>query len=107
MMVEYTYQVESVLDWGCVVHWSEEMMFEGQDHHLLQKSIAHQELLAGTTDVSVAVFDSHSGESSLLHLKGNAFLKNEVNLSLLGWMDTSVHCGSENIETLVSDFVHH
>jgi hypothetical protein len=74
---------------------------------LFQESVAHQELLGGTTDVSIAMLDSHTGESSLLNLKGNASSKVEGNLGLLGWMNTWVHGSCEDIETLVSDFVDH
>jgi hypothetical protein len=66
-----TSQVERVLDWGCIVHWSEEMVLESQDDNLFEQFVSHQELLRGTTDVSVTMLESHSCESSLLHLEGN------------------------------------
>ena len=54
-----------------IVHWSEEVVLDGQDNDLLEKLVSHEELLARTRDVSVAVLESHTGESSLLHLEGN------------------------------------
>lgn len=107
MIRKYTYQVETVLDWGCVVHWSEEMVLQGQNNNLFHELISHEELLGGTTDVSVSVFKSHSSESSLLNLHGNASIQIHIDLDLLGWMDTGVHGCGENVVTLVSDFVHH
>ena len=47
------------------------MFFDSQDHGLLQELVAHQKLLAGSRDVSIAVLDSHASESSLLHLEGD------------------------------------
>ena len=89
------------------MHWSEEMMFQSKNDDLLQKTIAHQELLSGTTDVSVTVLESHSCESSLLDLEGNASSQVKVDLSFLSWVHTCVGSSSEDVETLVSDSVDH
>ena len=45
---ESTSEVEGVLDWGCVVHWSEEMVFQSQYDDLLQQLVSHQELFSGS-----------------------------------------------------------
>ena len=39
-------QIERVLDWGSVMHRSEEMVLKGQDNNLLEKLVSHQELFA-------------------------------------------------------------
>ena len=102
-----TYDVEGVLDWRLVVQWSEEVVFNREDNTLLQQFVAHQELLACTRDVPVSVLNSHTSESSLLHLKGHQSSQVETNLSFLGWMNTWVSSGSENVEALVSDLKDH
>ena len=89
------------------MHWSEEMVFEGKNNNLFKKSITHQELLGGTTHVSVSVLDSHTGESGLLNLDGYVLGQIQVDLDLSGWVNTWVHGGGEDVETLVSDFVDH
>ena len=104
---QVTYEVEGVLNWGSVMHWSEEMVLKSKNDNLFEESVSHEELLGGTTDVSVSVLQSHTGESSLLDLKGDASGQVEVDLSLLGWMDSWVHGGSEDIEASVSDFINH
>ena len=56
------------------MHWSEEMMLEGQDNDLFKKFVAHQELFARSRDVSVSVLKSHTSESSLLELSSYVFV---------------------------------
>ena len=104
---DITYQVEGVLNWRLVVHWSEEVVLDTEDGKLFEESVTHQELLGGTRDVSVTVLQSHSSESGLLYLESNASSQVEVDLSLLGWMNTRVHGGRENVEAFVPDFVDH
>ena len=69
-----TYEVEGIFDWRSVVHWSEEMVLEGQDNDLFKKFVAHQELFARSRDVSVSVLKSHTSESSLLELSSYVFV---------------------------------
>lgn len=102
-----TYKVEGVLNWGCVVHWSEEVVLKSKNNNLFEELITHQELLGGTRNVSVAVLNSHTCESGLLNLKGDALGNIELNLGFLSWMDSWVHGSSEDIETLVSEFIDH
>ena len=45
-MILCTYDVERVLNWRSVVHRSEEMMLNREDHALLQEFVTHHELLA-------------------------------------------------------------
>ena len=106
-MIYCTYEVEGVLDWGGVVHWSEEMVFEGENDNLLEKSISHHELLGGTRDVSVVVEESHTGVSRDLDLKGQMSLHSNIHVGLLGWEHANTIGTSEVIEALVSDFVNH
>ena len=47
-MIKVTYQVERVLDWGLIVHWSEEVGLESHNNNLLEHLISHKELLAGS-----------------------------------------------------------
>ena len=54
-----TYQIECLLNWSIVVHWSEEVLSNGQDHYLFKEAISHHKLLSGTRDVSVVVKNSH------------------------------------------------
>ena len=83
------------------------MVFDGEDDDLLQKLVAHQELLAGSRDISVTVLDSHAGETSLLHLEGDKSRQIHGDLCFLGWVHTWVGSGSENIETFVTNLVDH
>ncbi len=83
------------------------MVLQGKDAHLLQKLVSHKELLGCSRDVSVAVLDSHASESGLLDLEGDAPGEVHVDLSLLGGVDAGVSSGSEDVEALVSNLVHH
>ena len=40
-----TYEIEVVFDWGGVVHWSKEVMFQSQNAHLFEETVTHKELL--------------------------------------------------------------
>lgn len=88
------------------MHWSEEVILEGEGDNLLEESIAHEELLGSTADVSVSVHQSHAGEPGLLHLEGNAFGQVQVDLGL-SLVDSRVRGSGENVEAPVSDFVDH
>ena len=83
------------------------MLFDSQDHGLLQELVAHQKLLAGSRDVSVSVLDSHASKSSLLHLEGYKSCEIEADLGLLGWMDTWVGGSGKDVEALITDLVYH
>ena len=39
-------QIERVLDWRGVVHWSEEMILKSQNDNLFKQLVTHQKLLA-------------------------------------------------------------
>ena len=53
------------------------------------------------------MLNSHSGVSGLLDLDGNTLFEIKCDLSLSGSMHSWVGGSSENVETLVSDFVDH
>lgn len=89
------------------MHGSEEVLFDSEDDGLLQELVAHQKLLAGTGDVSVAVLDTHAGEPCLLHLERNETGQIKSGFSFLCWMDTWVGCSSPDIKALITDLVHH
>jgi hypothetical protein len=105
--MQITYDVEGVLDWRCVVHGSEEVFLDRKNDGLLQKLVAHQELLARTGNVSVAVLDTHAGEPCLLHLERNESGQIKSSLGFLGWVDTGVCGSSPDIKALITDLVHH
>ena len=83
------------------------MMLKVKDVVLLHESVAHEESLAWTGDVSVTMLESHAGESSLLNLKGDDSGQVEMDLSLLFTMHSWVRGGGEDIEACVSDFINH
>ena len=57
---ERAYEEESGLDGSLVVHRSEIVLFDLQNHQLLKDLVAHEELLASTGDVSVVMKKSHA-----------------------------------------------
>ena len=59
------------------------MLLQGEDDGLLKKLITHQELLCGSGDISISVLESHTGESSLLHLDGDVSGQVELGFSFL------------------------
>ena len=58
-----TYQKEGLLNRRLVVHGSEIVFFDSEDHKLFEKSITHHKLFAGTRDVPVVMEKPHSGVS--------------------------------------------
>ena len=82
-------------------------MLEGKDDGLFEELVAHKELLGSTRNVSIAVLDSHTGESSLLDLHSDVLGEVEHGLNLLGRMNSRVGGGSEDVEALVTDLVNH
>ena len=102
-----TYDVEGVFDWGLVVHGSEEVVLDREDHALLEELVAHQELLAGSGNIPVSVLNPHASESGLLDLQGDETGQVQADLGFLGWVDTWVSCCGENVEALVSYLVDH
>lgn len=58
-------------------------MFQCEDDGLLEELISHQELLCGSGDISISVLESHTSESSLLHLDGNVSSQIELGFSFL------------------------
>ena len=103
----YTYDVERILNWGCIVHWSKEVVFQRKDHSLFKEFITHQKLLTGTRNVSVRVFDAHTSVSSLLDLESHSFCEIDGDLNLLSWVNTRIGSSSENVKALVPDFEDH
>jgi hypothetical protein len=53
------------------------------------------------------VQDPHASEPGDVHLHGYVLGQVSVDLGLLGWMHSGVDCGSEVVESFVSDFVDH
>jgi hypothetical protein len=102
-----TYNVETVLNGRSVVERSEEVLFNGKDHKLLENLVPHHELLGGSRDVSVVVEDSHTSISGDMDLHGDVPLEVSVDLSLLGGMHSGVESSHCVVEALVSDFVNH
>ena len=107
LLIFITYEEEGVLNGGLVVHRSEIVLFDLQDHKLFKELITHKELLGGTWDVSVVVEDSHTGISSNLNLKSQVSLHGDVDIGLLGREDTDAIGTSEVIEAFVSEFINH
>ena len=66
-----TNQVEGLLDRGIVVHWSEEVFSDGQDHNFFKEAISHHELFCCTRDVSVVMEDSHCRVASDMRLQND------------------------------------
>ena len=106
-VVLITYEEEGVLNGGLVVHRSEIVLFNLQDHKLFKEPVAHHELLGGTRDVSVVVEDSHTSVSRDLDLKGQVSLHSNIDVGLSGRENTNTIGTGEVIEALVSDFVNH
>tara|TARA_B110000046_G_C12833744_1_gene330548 strand:+ start:551 stop:700 length:150 start_codon:yes stop_codon:yes gene_type:complete len=48
LLIFITYEEEGVLNGGLVVHRSEIVLFDLQDHKLFKELITHKELLGGT-----------------------------------------------------------
>ena len=90
-----------------IIEWSKEVLLDREDDGLLQKLIAHKELLSGSRDISVAVLDSHTGESGLLDLKSHTLGQIKVDLSLFRWMDSWIGGGGPDVKSLVSYLIHH
>ena len=102
-----TYDVERVFNWRLVVHGSEEVVLDRKDDNLLEQFVAHQELFCRPRDISVTMFDSHTGESRLLHLESHQPGQVHANLGFLSWVDTWVCCRSPDIESLIANLVDH
>ena len=83
------------------------MLLEGQDAGLLQQFVAHEELLGGTRDVSVAVLDSHTCEPRLLYLEGWALSQVNIDSSLLSQVNTRINGSSPDVKSLVSNLINH
>ena len=83
-------KVKTVLNRRTVVHGSEEVLLDGEDHQLLKDLITHQELLCSTRNVSVVVQNSHACETGDLYLNSNITGQISVNLSLFSWVNTGV-----------------
>jgi len=64
-------------------------------------------LLGGSRDVSVTVLNSHTSESGLLNLDGDASGQVHADLGFLCWVHSWVGGSGEDVESLVSDFKDH
>ena len=100
-------EVETVLDGRSVVHRSEVVLLDRQDHQLLQDLVAHHELLGRTRDVSVVVKDSQAGETGDQHLNCDVSGQVSEDLSLLSGVHTGVKGRCSVVETLVPDLENH
>jgi hypothetical protein len=100
-------QVETVFDRGSVVHRSEVVLLDCQDHQLLKDLVSHHKLFASARNVSVVVQNSHACESGDLNLHSDVTGQISVDLSLFGGMDSGVEGSSGVVETLVPDFIDH
>lgn len=74
---------------------------------MLKQLVSHQKLFARTRNISVTVFDSHTSEPGLLNLQCHQSRQIEANLGFLGWVDTYVGSGSENVKALITNLVDH
>jgi hypothetical protein len=102
-----TAQIETVLNGRAVVHGSEVVLLDGQDHQLLENLVTHHELLGSTRNISVVVENSHTSETSDLDLNCDVTGQIGVDLGLLGGVHTGVECSSGVIETLVPNLEYH
>ena len=102
-----TYQEEGLLDGGLVVHWSEEVFPNGQNHNFFEEAISHHELLGSTRDVSIVVENSHGWVASNVGLEDDVRSQVDIDLCLFGWESSDRLGGAKVIEALVSDFVYH
>ena len=100
-------QVEAVFNRGAVVHGSEVVLFDRQDHKLLEDLVAHQELFGRTRDVTVVVQDSHASETGDLHLDSDVAGQVSLDLGLFRGVHTGVKGSSRVVETLVPDLEYH
>ena len=103
----FTYKVERVLDWRFVVHWSEEVVLDRQYHNLLEKLVTHQELFTSSRNISITVFDSHTGKSSWLNLECDATGQWKSSLGFLRRVDSWVSSSGKNIKAFVTNLVYH
>ena len=103
-----TYQKEGLLNRRLVVHGSEIVFFDSEDHKLFEKSIAHHKLLAGTWDVPVVMEEPHSGVSGDVSLQHNVVCQIHICLCCF-WRPHSeaLSWTWEVVEPFVSDFVDH
>ena len=100
-------KVETVLNWRSVVHGSEVVLLDRQDHQLLKDLVTHHKLFARARDISVVVQDSHASVTSDLHLHCNVASEISMNLSLFGRMHSRVEGSSGIVEALVPDLINH
>ena len=98
----------SLFDGGSVAVRAEELVSEGQDHKLLHKFVTHHELFGGARNIPVVVHDSHSCETSDLHLESEVVLHVDVDGRLFG-AERAGWVRSLKVlrETLVSNLVDH
>ena len=59
-IIRVSYQEESLLNRRRIVHWSEEVLLNCQDHKFLEEAISHHKLLGSTRNVPVVVKDPHA-----------------------------------------------
>ena len=106
-IIKKTYKVERVLDWRFVIHWSKEVMLDRQYHNLLEEFVTHQELFRCSGNISIAVLQSHTGESSLLNLESDATGQWKGSFGLFRRMNSWVGGSGENVKALVTNLVYH
>ena len=104
-----TYHEIGVLNGCLVVHWTEEVFTERQDHELLEEAITEHELLCGTRDVPIVVQNAHASETSDLNLQGDVSAQIHVHLRLFCSECTSVVRSSlpDRCKALVSNLINH
>ena len=102
-----TYQEECLLDWGLVVHWSEEVFPNCQNHDFFEETISHHKLLGGARDISVVVQNSHGRIAGDVSLEDDVSSQVDIDLCLLGWEGSNRLGSTEVVEALVPDFVYH
>ena len=100
-------QVETVFNGRSVVHGSEVVLLDGQDHQLLKDLVSHHELFASARDVSVVVQNSHAGVTCYLDLNSDEASQIGVNLCFLGGMYSGVESSYGIVKALVPDLINH
>ena len=100
-------QVETVFNGRSVVHGSEVVLLDGQDHQLLKDLVSHHELFASARDVSVVVQNSHASVTSNLYLYSDIASEIGMNLCFLSRVNSWVKGSNSVVKSLVPYLINH